>query len=95
MKFRTLTCITAMVVFVVLTIPVGLTAQEKPPAPSQDGQSLQVGGTGTTNYVPIWTNSTTLGNSLFLLDQRKVGLSTTRPTGHIRELRGFFVRPES
>ncbi len=24
---------------------------------------LTVGGTGTTNYIPIWTNSTTLGNS--------------------------------
>ena len=42
MKSRTLTCITAIMLFAALDVPVQLAAQ--------------VGGTGTTNRIPIWTN---------------------------------------
>ncbi len=38
-------------------------------------------GSGTTNYVPLWTGSTTLGNSaLFQTSSGNVGIGTTSPT---------------
>ena len=49
MKTRTLTWITAITLFATLAIPVRLAAQ--------------VAGGGSTNFVPRWTSSTTLGNS--------------------------------
>ena len=44
-------------------------------------QQAPVGGSGTTNYIPIWTNSTTLGNSGFFENGPggNVGLGTTNP----------------
>ena len=65
MKSRTLTCITAIMLFAALDVPVQLAAQ--------------VGGTGTTNRIPIWTNSTTLGNSNLFQTGGKVGVGTTSP----------------
>jgi hypothetical protein len=38
-----------------------------------------VGGTGTTNYIPLWTNSTTLGRSILFQNGLNVGLGTTAP----------------
>jgi len=38
-------------------------------------------GTGTTNFIPIWTSSTNLGNSSFFQTSGKVGLGTTAPVG--------------
>src|SRR3954451_25114252 len=38
-----------------------------------------VGGTGTTNYIPLWTNSTTLGRSILFQNGLNVGLGTTGP----------------
>lgn len=42
-----------------------------------------LGGTGTTDYVPLWTNSTTLGNSVLFQSgtgsAAKVGINTTTP----------------
>src|SRR5882724_9578558 len=66
MKSRTLTCITAIMLFAALAVPVQLAAQ--------------VSGIGITNRIPIWTNSTTLGNSILLQTGGKVGIGTTTPT---------------
>src|SRR5262249_2674803 len=50
-------------------------------AGSTNESTPRVGGTGTTNFIPIWTNSTTLGNSLlFQTSVGHVGLATTTPT---------------
>ena len=38
-----------------------------------------VGGTGTTNYIAIWTSSTTLGNSVIYQSGGKIGIGTTTP----------------
>src|SRR5579872_1703495 len=42
-----------------------------------------LGGSGTTNYLPIWTNSTTLGSSVLFQSgtgsKAKVGIGTTKP----------------
>ena len=40
---------------------------------------LTVGGSGTKNFIPIWTNSTTLGNSILFQSSSKVGIGTTSP----------------
>jgi hypothetical protein len=43
--------------------------------------TASVGGTGTTNFIPRWTGSTTLGNSLlFQASVGNVGLGTITPT---------------
>jgi hypothetical protein len=50
-------------------------------ASSTNQPAASVGGTGSTNFVPRWTNRTTLGNSLlFQTGVGNVGLATTTPT---------------
>jgi hypothetical protein len=65
MKSAKLVCITALTLFTLLTIPVRLAAQ--------------VGGSGTTNYIPIWTDSTTLGDSIIYQTGGMVGIGTISP----------------
>jgi hypothetical protein len=43
------------------------------------GWSSIVTGAGTTNYVPKWASSTTLGNSVIYDDGTNVGIGTTSP----------------
>ena len=61
-----------------------------------------VSGSGTTNFIPIWTNGTTLGNSgLFQLGtgaKAKVGIGTTKPASTLDvkgggTIRGLFNLP--
>jgi hypothetical protein len=54
-----------MTLFVTLVIPVRFAAQ--------------VTGSGTTNFIPRWTGSTTLGNSKLFQTSGKVGIRTTNP----------------
>jgi hypothetical protein len=50
-------------------------------ASSTSRSAASVGGTGTANFIPRWTNSTTLGNSLlFQTTGGNIGLGTTTPT---------------
>jgi len=39
-----------------------------------------IGGGGTTNYIPIWTSNTNLGNSTIYQSGSNVGIGTTTPT---------------
>jgi hypothetical protein len=53
-------------------------------APSKEAVSPAVSGTGTTDFIPLWTNSTgTLGNSIFFQSgtgsSAKVGMNSTTP----------------
>jgi hypothetical protein len=41
--------------------------------------SAQITGSGTTNYVPLWTSSTNLGNSVLFQSGSKVGIGTITP----------------
>lgn len=41
--------------------------------------AAQVGGTGTTNHVPLWINSSTLGNSVLFQTGGNVGVGNTSP----------------
>ena len=43
------------------------------------GSGGTIGGTGTANYLPIFTNSTTLGNSTLFDAGNRIGLGTTSP----------------
>jgi hypothetical protein len=42
--------------------------------------AAQVGGSGTPNYISIWIDNTTLGNSAIFETQGMVGVGTTSPT---------------
>lgn len=53
-------------------------------APSNSSPEIPaVGGSGTTDFIPLWTNGTTLGNSVFFQSgtgsSAKVGLNLTNP----------------
>jgi len=45
--------------------------------------AAQVGGTGTTNRVPVWTNSSTLGNSNLFQAYGKFGIGTPTPNASL------------
>ena len=65
MKPRALTLIIPLTIFMALVTASWLPAQ--------------VAGGGTTNRIPIWTNSNTLGNSKLFQTGGKVGVGTTSP----------------
>ena len=65
MKPRALPWIIPLTLFMALVTPSWLPAQ--------------VAGGGTTNRIPIWTNSNTLGNSNLFQTGGKVGVGTTGP----------------
>jgi predicted membrane protein len=65
MKSRTLMCVSAITLIAALALPVRLGAQ--------------VTGSGTTNFIPRWTGSTTLGNSILFQSGGKVGIGTSSP----------------
>jgi hypothetical protein len=61
-----------------------------------------VSGSGTTDFIPIWTNSTTLGNSVLFQSgtgaKAKVGIGTTTPASTLDvkgggTIRGLFSLP--
>jgi hypothetical protein len=78
-------------------------ANESAASVTPDAQpGASVSGSGTTNFIPIWTNSTTLGNSgLFQLGtgaKAKVGIGTTKPASTLDvkgggTIRGLFSLP--
>jgi len=52
------------------------------PGTAKSGPKPNVAGTGTQNYIPVWTNSTgTLGNSVMYQSGSNVGIGTTTPVG--------------
>jgi hypothetical protein len=56
------------------TLPLG---GAPPPAPPPAAAGID--GSGTTNYLPIWTAGTTLGNSIIYQSGSKIGIGTTSP----------------
>jgi hypothetical protein len=61
--------------FVCLLACLGLQAQQ----PASSETAPNVSGSGKTDFIPIWTNSTTLGNSTVFEKSDKVGIGTTAP----------------
>ncbi len=47
---------------------------------SANATAATVGGGGTTNFVPLWTSSTTLGNSVLFQNAGQVAIGTSTPT---------------
>jgi hypothetical protein len=60
-------------------------------------QSNTVGGSGTTNYIPVWTGSATQGNSIMYQTDSRIGVNTTSPqyaldvNGHINANNGYMI----
>ncbi|MFN3872517.1 MAG: hypothetical protein ACK4R9_05915 [Ignavibacterium sp.] len=46
---------------------------------SATGGSSGIGGSGTANYIPLFTGNTTLGNSVLYQSGSKIGIGTTTP----------------
>jgi len=44
------------------------------------GLAGAIGGGGTTNYIPVWTSNTNLGNSTIYQSGSNIGIGTTTPT---------------
>jgi hypothetical protein len=98
-------CVTAVVVSALPTAAqqaanAGYTNESTASATSDPGAS--VSGSGTTDFIPIWTNGTTLGNSaLFQLGtgaKAKVGIGTSKPASTLDvkgggTIRGLFSLP--
>jgi hypothetical protein len=89
-----------MVTLSVLVLLCSLVSQAQESATGEI--SPPVGGSGTTDFLPLWTNSTTLGNSvLFQLGtgaKAKVGIGTTTPKSTLDvkgggTIRGLFSLP--
>ena len=51
-----------------------------------------IAGTGATNFLPIWTNSTTLGNSTVFETGNNVGIGTTTPASTLDVNGGATIR---
>ena len=74
-----------------------LWAQQSSKTPSPPGT---VTGSGTTNYVPVWTGSTTQGNSTMYQTDGRIGIGTTSPqyaldvSGHINSSSGYLIGEE-
>ena len=52
-----------------------------------------IGGTGTTDFIPLWTGSTTLGNSvLFQAPNNGIGIGTTAPAAKLDVNGGATIR---
>lgn len=47
---------------------------------AMNGNTSSSGGSGTANYIPLWGDSTTLGNSPMAVKDGKVGVGTATPT---------------
>jgi hypothetical protein len=69
---------------------------------STDEPGAAVSGSGTTDFIPIWTNSTTLGSSVLFQSGKgakaKVGIGTTKPASTLDvkgggTIRGLFSLP--
>jgi hypothetical protein len=66
--------------FVLAAIPtIGGSGNSVAPERAAITPAATVGGTGTTNFLPLWTNSTTLGNSALFQTGGKVGIGTITP----------------
>lgn len=86
-----------MIALLVCTLPM---AAQQSASPDEPGAT--VSGSGTKDFIPIWTNSTTLGSSvLFQLGagaKAKVGIGTTTPKSTLDvkgggTIRGLFSLP--
>ena len=56
---------------------------------------LSISGSGTTNFIPLWTSSTTLGNSELFQANGRVGVGTTSPGAKLDVLTGNPIAQRS
>ena len=86
-----------------LVLLCSLVSQAQQSVDSATGEiSPPVGGSGTTDFLPIWTNGTTLGSSVLFQSgtgaKAKVGIGTTKPASTLDvkgggTIRGLFTLP--
>jgi len=78
----------------VLAAPSAASSNTSPGTASSPTESI--GGTGTSNVIPLWTNSTTLGNSVLfqsgIASTAKLGINTTAPASTLDVKGGGTIR---
>jgi hypothetical protein len=68
------------------------------PSSLESPQDISVSGSGTTNYVPLWTSNTALGNSKLFQKGDNVGVGTTNPntrldvSGYVNSSKGYKLQ---
>jgi hypothetical protein len=87
----------------VLAVPPNSNSSTTPSSGSNSNENPpSIGGTGKTNYLPIWTNSTTLGSSVLFQSRKgskaQIGIGTTKPASTLDvngggTIRGLFNLP--
>jgi len=66
--------------FALASAPNANSSTTAPTSPKQKSAiTASVGGTGTADYIPLWTSSTALGNSVLFQLGTKVGVNTKTP----------------
>src|SRR5579863_8104078 len=88
--------------FVLASSPSSGSANPSSSNSTSNPNSPPLGGTGTTSYLPIWTNTTTLGSSVLFQSgtgaKAKVGIGTNKPASALdvkggSTIRGLFSLP--
>jgi len=87
----------------ILAAPPSSTSVDSPSSsPSGGANPMTLGGSGQANYVPLWTNSTTLGDSVLYQSgsgsKAKLGINTSKPASTLdvkgsSTVRGLFSLP--
>jgi Chaperone of endosialidase len=72
--------------------PALVRALATPATPEASTSTSAPTGTGTTDFIPLWTSSSTLGNSTLFETGGKVGIGTTKPASTLDVNGGATVR---
>lgn len=60
-----------VLIFAIVSVSMGIAGEE--------GTQCAVYGSGTATYIPMWTNTCDLGNSIIYQSSAKIGIGTTSP----------------
>jgi hypothetical protein len=69
--------------FVLAAPSAGSVATRSPKAASPAATPASLGGSGTADYIPLWTSTSNLGNSVLFQTGTEVGINTATPASRL------------